>query len=113
MTLDADKVHKGSGKIFFNGGLIGDATSVAFILQKLGLSGSGDAEHTAYGTVSGWITKKEVIATLNNPHPTPSELHVVLEEDASEIKLLGVEFIDDIPASGELDEVEFDGTLED
>lgn len=114
MVLDAEKVHKGGGSILYNGELVGEARNVGFILQKLGLAGEGDETRTCYGTVSGVITKKQVIDELNNPAPTPVEMRLELEgEEKKGVHLAGVEFIDDIPRDGELDEVEFDGTLED
>jgi hypothetical protein len=111
--LDTKKLHHGSGRIVYKGGVVGEIKHVDFMMHKLGLSEAGDSTHTCYGTVDGRITKREIIDDLNGPEPAKCELIIALEGGEGEVRIVGVEFVDEIPLDGTLSETEFDGTLAD
>jgi len=113
MELDHTKVHEGSGKITHEGEVVGEVERIAFIFQHVGFDLSrGDDDTSCYGTVWGRITDIEIINRLNSPHPVPIVLEVSVGGEAPvELSIKDAQFIDDIPHTGELDEVEFHGIL--
>jgi hypothetical protein len=112
MPLDAQKVHSGSGRITRGSEVVGEASRVNFIIQTLGLEETGDTARTCYGTVSGRITKTGLVADLNSPPQSHVDLQLVLSSEKGKgVKIVGIEFVDEVPRDGELDDLEFHGML--
>jgi len=116
MALDATTVHKGTGKLLFEGREVGEITSLNFILQKLGLPDDEgpDGLHSGYGTLNGKLSDLGLVDQLNTPHPPMLSINAVLEGDTQQAAVFeNVELIDDIPRDGSLENVEFRGKLRD
>jgi len=110
--INRDIVHKGSGPIFYQGEQVGVADEVGFIFHKVGLATESESENTCYGTVTGKLTKRELVDEFNSPRPTPSTLDLTVSDPGKEpfhVVIEDVEFIDDIPPNGALKDVEFHG----
>lgn len=114
--LDRNFLHEGRGVIIYNGGEVGKADEVHFMFHGLGFDYvSEDDANSCYGTISGAISKVELIPEFNSPEPTPVTLDIVVSDEEGEetrVRIGGVEFIGSILKSGKLDDVEFHGKVE-
>lgn len=109
--IDRNIVHKGSGVVKYRGVQVGVIDVVGFVFHKIGLKTESESENTCYGTVSGRLSKLDLVGEFNSLHPTPSTLELAVKNPGGEFRLLidDVEFIDNIPSNGVLRNVEFHG----
>jgi hypothetical protein len=112
--LDRKSVHRGTGIVRREGQIVGQLHEVNFIFENIGQEeNGGDNREMCYGTVSGILEDRSVIDEFNTMEPPTVLMEITVEKEGQSITvyLERVEFIDDIPSSGVMEEIEFNGTV--
>lgn len=108
--LDRTTVHQGRAAIKCEDRVVGELKEVMFIFEGEEVRKEKPGE-SCYGTCSGVLSDKSLINEFNTLERSSVSMDISVDGGSGEsrVELTGVRFIDDIPPSGVMKDIEFYG----